>query len=119
MLLAIFVPVFGALVWWRTGRMVAPVSIWIAGGLLTAIYWLIPPVRRPIYVGWMYAAFPIGWTVSHVMMAIIYYGVITPIGVVLRASGREPLFRQFDRSARTYWTRHSPPDDVGRYFRQY
>ena len=118
-LLAIFVPVFGALVWWRTGRVESGATIWVAGGVLTAVYWLAPPIRRPIYVGWMYAAFPIGWVISHLLMAIIYYVVITPIGMVMRATGRDPLLRRFDRSARTYWAPHEPPGDVGRYFRQY
>jgi protein-S-isoprenylcysteine O-methyltransferase Ste14 len=118
-LLAIFVPLFGLLVWWRTGRLQAGETIWVVGGLLTAVYWLVPAVRRPIYVGWMYAAFPIGWTVSHVLMGLIYYVVITPIGLIIRATGRDPLLRQFDRSARTYWTPHPPSNDVARYFRQY
>jgi hypothetical protein len=118
-LLAIFVPVFGALIWWRTGRPVAATWIWAIGGVLTALYWIIPPLRRLVFVGWMIAVFPIGWTVSHLMMGLIYYGVITPIGLIMRASGRDPLFRSFDRSARTYWTPHTRTDDIRRYFRQY
>jgi hypothetical protein len=118
-LLAIFVPLFGALVWWRTGRLETGTNIWIGGGVLTAIYWLVPAIRRVIYVGWMYAAFPIGWTVSHLLMGVIFYGVITPIGWIIRATGRDPLNRSFDRSARTYWVPHERSNDIGRYFRQY
>ena len=118
-LLALFVPIFGAIVSWRAGRTDAGTTVWLVGGLLTAIYWLVPASRRPIYIGWMYAAFPIGWTVSHILMAIIYYAVITPIGLIIRATGRDPLLRRFDRSARTYWTPRALPGDVGRYFRQY
>jgi Saxitoxin biosynthesis operon protein SxtJ len=118
-LLAIFVPVLGVLIWWRTGRFDAGTTIWIAGGVLTAIYWMVPPVRRLVYVGWMYAAFPIGWTVSHILMALIFYLVITPIGWMMRATGRDPLFKRFDRSARTYWMPHTRQGGPGRYFRQY
>ena len=118
-LLAIFVVIFGGLIWWRTGRLETGRTIWMAGGVLTAIYWLIPPVRRLVFVGWMYAAFPIGWTISHLLMAAIFYGVVTPIAWILRASGRDPLFRSFDRSAKSYWLPHERPDDISRYFRQY
>ena len=118
-LLAIFVPLFGALVWWRTGRVAAAETIWIAGGGLAAIYWLAPPIRRLVYVGWMYAAFPIGWTVSHLLMAVIYYLAVTPIALIIRAMGRDPLNRRFDRSAKTYWMTHERSDDISRYFRQY
>jgi len=119
MLLAIFVPLLGAMFWWRTGRLNVGVTVWAVGGVLTAVYWLLPALRRTVYVGWMYAAFPIGWTVSHLLMAIIFYGAITPIGWVLRVSGRELLPRRFDRAARTYWVPRVRNDDIGRYFRQY
>ena len=119
LLLAVFVPLFGALIWWRTGRLEAGTTIWVAGGILIAVYWAVRPVRRLMYVGWMYAAFPIGWTVSHVLMALIFYLVMTPIGWLMRATGRDPLFRRFDRSARTYWISRPQRGEVANYFRQY
>jgi hypothetical protein len=118
-LLAIFVPLFGGLWWWRTGRLAAGEAIWAVGGVLAAIYLAAPRARRMIYLGWMYAAFPIGWTVSHLLMGVVYYLIITPIGVIMRASGRDPLSRRFDRTVQSYWTPHAPVRDVGRYFRQY
>lgn len=119
LLLLLFVPLFGALVWWRTGQIGAAQTVWSAGGVLTAVYWALPFVRRPIFVGWMYAAFPIGWTISHLLMGAIYYLVITPIGLLIRANGRDPLLRSFDRSAQSYWSATTPTEDVRRYFRQY
>ena len=62
-LLAIFVPLAGALIWWRTGRLEAGTRVWIGGAMLTTVYGIVPPFRRLIYVGWMYAAFPIGWSI--------------------------------------------------------
>ena len=118
-LLAVFAPVFGALLWWRVGRVEAGAAVWLAGGVLTAIYWLVPGSRRLIFVVWAYAAFPIGWTVSHVLMALIFYLVVTPIGWLVRAAGHDPLRRGFDPSARTYWVPHARSGDVGRYFKQY
>jgi hypothetical protein len=52
-------------------------------------------------------------------MAVTYYVVITPMGLVMRAGGRDLLLRQLDRSAATYWLPHVPPGDSRRYFRQY
>ena len=54
---------------------------------------------RLIYVGWMVLAFPIGWTVSQVMLALMFFGLFTPIGLVFRLIGRDPLQRT--RPART------------------
>jgi hypothetical protein len=61
--------------------------------------------------------FPIGWTISHVLMAD-YYLVVTPIGLIMRALKRDPMQRAFDRQAEAV---DRPPKDenTGRYFRQF
>src|SRR4051812_46755322 len=43
-----------------------------------------PEWLRPIYVGWMVLAFPIGWTVSQIMLALMFFGLFTPIALVFR-----------------------------------
>ena len=118
LLLPVFFALLGAVARW--GWQVPSVSmwIWIVGTAVAAIYWLIPPLRRPLYVGWVYAALPIGWTVSHLLLGIIYYIVITPIGLLMRLFGYDPLHRRFDRQAKSYWIRRDEPLDSQRYFRQ-
>ncbi|MEX0979180.1 MAG: SxtJ family membrane protein, partial [Pirellulales bacterium] len=69
--------------------------------------------------GWMWAAFPIGWLVSHLLIAAIYFLLITPIALVMRAVGRDPLSRRFDRAAKTYWVPRRQDSDPARYFRQF
>ena len=118
-LLALFVTVVGGAAAWRTGSWTWPAVIWTAGGGFALVYALVPALRRPTFVGWMYAAFPIGWTVSHLLMAFVYFGVITPIGYILRAVGRDPLDRRIDRTAKSYWVRYTPQGDVPRYFKQF
>jgi hypothetical protein len=79
-----------------------------------------PPLGRQLYRAWMLAAVPIGWTVSHLVLAIAYYGVLTPIGLVMRLVGRDPMQRAFDRAAPTYWIeRPRREPDPRRAFRQY
>jgi hypothetical protein len=74
---------------------------------------------RAIYRGWMFAALPIGWTFSHVILGIVYFGVLTPIGLLLRAMGKDPMNRRPDPSAQTYWIPHRQERDLKRYFRQF
>ena len=52
-----------------------------------------PRLLRPIYVAWMVLAFPIGWTISQLILAVMFYGLFTPIGLVFRLIGRDPLLR--------------------------
>ena len=78
-----------------------------------------PPVVRPVYVVWMALAFPIGWTVSHLMMAVVFYLVVTPIGIIMRMCGRDPMRRRIDRSAKSYWVRRPSTTNIKHYFRQF
>ena len=118
-MLVVFVLAVGALVRWQFDAPAAAQRIWIAGGVLSMVYVVAPPLRRWIFVGWIYAAFPIGWTVSHVLLASIYYLVFTPIGLLLRLIKGDPLERQLDPSATSYWRPHESLRDVRRYFRQF
>ena len=58
---------------------------------------------KPIYVGMMIIAWPIGMTLSLVMLALIYYGMFTPVAVFFRLTGRDPLARKLDPNAKSYW----------------
>lgn len=78
-----------------------------------------PEWMRLIYVGWMILAFPIGWTVSHVILAVIFYGLLTPIGLVFRFLGRDPLHRTRRPELESYWAPKPTPTDLRRYFKQF
>jgi hypothetical protein len=57
--------------------------------------------------------------VSHLLLLVVYYLVLTPIGLLMRLIGYDPLQRRFDRSAQSYWTPHDPAADDARYFKQF
>ncbi len=79
----------------------------------------VPPVLRPLYVVLTVISIPIGVVVSHVVMAILYYGIFTPLGLLFRIIGRDPLNRSFQPSEKTYWMPREQVTDLKRYFRQY
>ena len=87
----------------------------VVGGVLGAVA---PQLLKWIFVGWIVAVFPIGWTVSHLLLGFIFFFVLTPIGLLLRVLGHDPMNRTFDRNAKTYWTTHEQAP-VARYFRQF
>jgi hypothetical protein len=95
------------------------VALCLAGAALAAIGLRHPGLMRVVYVVWMAAAFPLGWTVSHLLLAAIYYLVITPIGVIMRRCGYDPMQRTFDRDATTYWKQRDDHHETKRYFKQY
>ena len=96
-------------------------GLYICGvGLVVYVLSLVwPAAVKPIYLGLMAVAFPIGWVLSHVLMGVVYFLVITPIGLVFRLLGRDLLQRRFDREAKSYWIRRRTGSSGKRYFQQF
>ena len=78
-----------------------------------------PAAARPIFVGWMVLAFPIGWTVSLLLLGIVYFGIFTPMALVFRLTNRDALGLRPGPEKETYWEPHPAPADIRRYFRQF
>ena len=97
-----------------TALVLAALGIGVGGLGLAA-----PATIRWIYVGCMIAAFPVGWVVTQVMLALMYYCVITPVAWFLRLRGRDLLHRAPTPDRASFWTAKSLPQDLRRYFRQY
>ena len=77
-----------------------------------------PRLIRPIFVGWMCLAFPIGWVVSHVVLAGLFYFLFAPLGLFFRLIGRDALALRPNPGQNTYWVAKPAPADVRSYFRQ-
>ncbi|MFQ5458306.1 MAG: SxtJ family membrane protein [Myxococcota bacterium] len=114
-----FFALLGAFAWKIAGSLPAALTIWGVALGITLIGMLYLPVMRAVYIGWMYAAYPIGWTVSHIMFAAAYYLFLTPLGLVMRVAGRDPLHRALDRSRQSYWIPRKQARDIDQYFRQF
>jgi hypothetical protein len=88
--------------------------------LVVGILGLVRPAAiRWLFVALMVLAFPIGWTVTQIMLALMFYGVITPVAVLFRLKGRDLLCRKPDAGKTSYWTNKETPEDPRTYFRQY
>ena len=102
----------------RTGAHLGYV-LWGLAAMCGCLSMSAPATLRPLYVGLTAVSLPIGYVVSHVVMAILFFGILTPIGLVFRLMGRDPLCRRFDPDSQTCWTPQSPVTDVKRYYRQF
>lgn len=106
------------LLWWRFGQTGAAWAVAAAVAAVAVGGWLRPALARPIYLGWMYAAAPVGWVLGHVILCAVFFLVVTPVGLWMRVAGRDPLQRQFDASSTSYWEPRTPSERA-RYFRQF
>lgn len=119
LLLIGFSGLVGGLIYWRLEAPRAAVGVAGALLLVAILYQALPPLRRFFYLGWMKVTYPIGWTVSHLALAAVFYLVITPIGLIMRLFGRDPMQRRRSPGATTYWAPRAPGVDTARIFRQF
>ncbi|MEX2140396.1 MAG: SxtJ family membrane protein [Pirellulales bacterium] len=101
-----------------SGSLTAAVALW-AISVIGIVGWFVPSFIRPPYVVWLALAMPIGWTISHLLLLIMFYLVLTPIGLIMRVCGYDPLQRRFDRSAQSYWHDLEQNKDFDQYFKQF
>ena len=78
-----------------------------------------PALLRQLFVAWLVVAFPIGWLISHTILLVLYFLVLTPMALFLRLCGRDVLGRKPTPDRGTYWEPKQSPLDPHRYFRQY
>jgi hypothetical protein len=88
-----------------------------AGAFAVGTVW--PPVFRWPYRALLVVTFPLGWVAGHVLLGLIYFGLITPLALCFRALGRDPLRRALEPEAASYWQPRSPVTDRRRYFHQF
>lgn len=68
-----------------------------------------PGVLAPLNRLWMRFGLLLHRIVSPVVLGIMFFGVITPIGLVMRLFGKDPLRLQLDKAAASYWIERTPP----------
>jgi Saxitoxin biosynthesis operon protein SxtJ len=113
--------VFLAMAGWRAwqGRADTTAVIVAAVAVVVGVTGLLAPALvRPIYTGWMVAAFPIGWTVSKVALGVIFFVVITPLAWVFRLTGRDLLHLRRPPEG-SLWTPKRQPASPKEYLRQF
>ena len=76
-----------------------------------------PESIRPIFTALVTLTLPIGRVVSIVLLAIVFYGVFAPLGLIFRLFGRDALERRRSQRA-SYWTAKPVVTDLRSYLRQ-
>jgi len=79
-----------------------PLWPWILGALLWVPALFRPALLEAVYAGWKCLGLILGWINSRVLLALIFYLAVAPIGLFLRIFGQDPMSRKFDSDVDTY-----------------
>jgi hypothetical protein len=116
LLCLIALPTMGWL--WGANSQVIGVLFGIAVLVALAGWWR-PNFVRPLFVGIMLIAVPLGMIVGELAMLLIYVGVFLPISVVFRLLRRDALQLRMHRNRDSHWQSKHQPSDVSSYFLRY
>ncbi|HCW91015.1 MAG TPA: hypothetical protein DHU56_13335 [Marinobacter sp.] len=81
-----------------------------AGVLLVAL--LFPLGLWPVYRALMWIAVPLGRINSVLLLSLVYFLMVVPMGLVMRMLGKDPIPKRFDASASTYRRESSEPTSL-------
>ena len=66
------------------------IFMYIAGAFI-GLGLIIPIILKPIYIAWMFFSVMLGWVMTRVILSLLFYFIITPIGILSRIFGKDFL----------------------------
>jgi hypothetical protein len=113
-------PVLAILGGWGVYRGWSGSAVWTvltgAGSLFFLLGLVAPAVLAPVAKRWARFAQAVGWVNTRILLALVYYGLVLPFGLVRRAVA-DPLGLR-PSSAQSYWKRREASSDLDAYRRQ-
>lgn len=114
----LFVLVVTALLYRRGGWTTPVMVVAYAGAGLAFAVVASRTAARLLFLGLQVITFPLAFLTSTIVLAVIYYLVVTPIGLALRLTGRDALSLR-RRTAASLWMPVAESTDPERAFRQF
>lgn len=107
---------FAAFLFWR-GRVPIGQGFAVAAALFFAIGLVAPGLLRPAYGPWMRFSEILGYVNTRLLLGLFYFVGVTPIGLMMRLSGKDPMSRTFKRKGDgSYWNTPTAHIDGARHF---
>ena len=89
---------------WPALRHGEALRVWalVPGSLLISLGLMMPAALRPIFKVWMKIGHVMGWINTRIILGILYFGLITPMGVAMRLFGWDSMRRALLQDVDTY-----------------
>ncbi len=91
----------GAFAWYR-GSDIANYLL-IPGAVIAVVGTVLPAAIRWLFFVWMALGLVLGTIVTSIILTLVFVLAVTPIGLIMRMVGRDPMERELDPQAATYW----------------
>ena len=74
----------------------------ILGVLLLIPALVAPRILGPVYRVWMTAGEALGWINTRILLGVVFYGLITPMGLIMRLVRNNEMRRTFEPDVESY-----------------
>jgi len=98
---ALFAAIFGLLLPWKF-EWAWPIWPWAVFAVLAIWALAAPASLNPVYRVWMRFGLMIGSVISRIILGLVFFLVVTPVGFMMRATGKDPMNRAMTDSLDTY-----------------
>jgi len=103
--LGIILIIISLILWWADDRSFVYFSI--AGGAFIIVTFIALPVLRPFHKFWMGLSLILGFVMSRIILTILFYLVLSPIGLVAKIVGKKFMPIKPDKNKSSYWEKRS------------
>jgi hypothetical protein len=84
-----------------------PVALGVAIAFLVVAI-VVPKWLAPLNRLWLKLGAMLQLLVSPIFLSVMFFGVITPVGLLRRLTSKDPLLMKFDRDCTSYWIKREP-----------
>ncbi len=99
----LFAAVFTIVAFWPLWPLSVPNFYWLAGaGAWLAAALALPKALAPLYKGWMAFGHALGWINARIILGLVFFAVVTPIGLIMRLIGKDVLHVK-NKPGASYW----------------
>lgn len=91
---------------WRGAKPWVVVTLISIAAVLSVLSVVAPSLLRPVYRGWMRFGEVLGWINTRIILTLVFFLVVTPIGLLMRLFGRSPM--EPARRGGSYWSDVEP-----------
>ncbi len=89
------------------------------GTVLVVVAGLAPSSLKWVHGPWMMGSFVLGWMVTRILLTIVFFLVVTPIGLLQRLFGKRIIEVAFLPNAASYWQARTTRPMVEDYEKQF
>ncbi len=101
------VSIFGIVMPWLRGHAL-PMWPWAIATIFWSVAAIAPSALRPVYDVWMKVGAVLGYVNTSIILGLVFYGIITPMGIIMRLFRYDPMAMTFKSASHTYRCERSP-----------